>query len=161
MATMIECGEGRRGVAGSRPNAERLSAVARLVGIRSICSNGSFTKREDFCRTALPSPYGASSRCRGDHVSAGGGAPHRALGPDYKAFERVGLFIELQGGPHRPAADLGGLLRCNRRGGVEGDRVEIYGLAVNLQLFSPLQRSRSNYARNAPNIYQSDENRLF
>jgi hypothetical protein len=39
----IECDEDRRGVGCSRPDAERLSASARLV----VCSNGSFVKIED------------------------------------------------------------------------------------------------------------------
>jgi hypothetical protein len=55
---------------------------------------------------------------------------------DHKALEGIGLLAEARGCPQL-LADLGGLLRGNRGGGVDVGRVQIHWLVVNMHMFSP------------------------
>ena len=106
-----------------------------LAGIRSICSCGSGMKGEGAGRLFLL----RMKRLRAARAIATPLAAGSLVGrpADHKALEGIGLLAEARGCPRQSPADLGGLLRGNRRGGVDIGRLQIYGLAVNMHMFYP------------------------
>ena len=56
---------------------------------------------------------------------------------DHRTLEGIGLLAEARGCPRQSPADHGGLLRGNPHGGVDVGRVQIHGLVVNMDMFSP------------------------
>ena len=106
-----------------------------LDGIRSICSCGSGMKGEGAGRLF----FLRMKRLRAAGTIATPLAAGSLVGrlADHRALEGIGLLAEARGCPRQSPADLGGLLRGNRRGGVDVGRVQIHGLVVNMHMFSP------------------------
>jgi hypothetical protein len=106
-----------------------------LAGMRSICSCGSGMKGEGsgrlfFLRTKRLRAAGTIAT----PLAAGSLAGHLA---DHKALEGIGLLAGARGCLRQSPADLGGLLRGNRRWEVDVGRIQIHGLVVNMHMFSP------------------------
>ena len=106
-----------------------------LAGIRSICSCGSGMKGEGSGRLL----FLRRKRLRSAGTIATPFVAGSLVGrlTDHKALEGIGLLAESRSYPRQSPADSGGLLRGNRRGGVDVGRVQIYGLVVNMHMFSP------------------------
>jgi hypothetical protein len=106
-----------------------------LTGIRSICSCGSGMKGEGAGRLF----FLRMKRLRAAGTIATPLAAGSLVGrlADHRTLEGIGLLAEARGCPRHSPPDLGGLLRGNRRGGVDVGRVQIHMLVVNMHMFSP------------------------